>query len=79
MTNEIEFQVLIKMTPHNNETAIGSSSGDAWMDMAVVLEGLGVICKKCIENGMDEKEVYGEVYKYFAKLSKSYKILHDEN
>ena len=74
-----EFQVLIKMTLDNNQTAIGSSSGDSWTDMAVVLEGLGVICKKCIEDGIDEKKVYGEVYKYFAKLAGDYKILHEEN
>lgn len=76
---EKEYQILIKMTPENKETAIGSSSGNPWMDMAVCLEGLSVICSKCIESGISSKKVYGEVFKYFGKMGDDYQIKQTEH
>ena len=83
-TNKKEKQnfkngIQIFLDTSTNECTIGSTSQNPWIDMAVCLEGLSVICKKCIEDGIDEKKVYGEVYKYFAKLAGDYKILHEEN
>jgi hypothetical protein len=41
-----------------------------------VLEGLGVVCQMCIDEGRKSEEVYKEVQEYFNKLSVSgYKIL----
>jgi len=74
-----KFGIQINLDIKTNECAIGSTSGDPWTDMAICLEGLSVICKKCIENGMSPEKVYGEVDKYFIKAHSDYHIKREEN
>ncbi len=76
---EGKFGIQINLDTTTNECSIGSTSGDAWTDIAVCLEGLSVICERCIENGMSPDKVYGEVDKYFIKAHDDYKIKREEN
>ena len=77
--NPKKYRVQIFLDVDTKECAIGSTSQDSWTDMAVCLEGLSVICKKCIEGGMKPEKVYGEVFTYFNKAHNDYKIKHNEN
>jgi hypothetical protein len=83
-TNKKEKQnfkngIQIFLDTSTNECIIGSTSQNPWIDMAVCLEGLSVICKKCIEKGMTPEKVYGEVFTYFTKAHKDYEIKHELN
>lgn len=63
-----------------NECAVsGSGNMTPLMAMAVCLEGLSVICKKCIDEGMDAKKVYRKVVTYFIKAHDDYEIKIEEN
>ena len=60
-------KVTITVFPKENKTVV-SGTGDAWADMAYILEGLGVICEACINEGRTSEEVYREVQRYFNKV-----------
>lgn len=74
-----KYNLQIALDTVLDECAIGSSSGDPWTDMAVCLEGLSVICQKCIESGMSPKKVYTEVDRYLLKAHDGYNIKRDIN
>lgn len=79
MKKEEKYGIQIFLDTTTKECSIGSTSQDPWTDIAICLEGLSVICKKCIEGGMSPEKVYGEVDKYFIKAHNDYKIKRNEN
>ena len=67
-------KIIIIVDPKTNQTEI-EGTGNSWMDMAYLLEALGVVCQKCIDEGIPTNQVYQEVKNYFMKvLGAGYKI-----
>ena len=72
----VKKRILISIDVENNKTEVGGT-GNAWDDMACILEGLAVICQACVNEGISKDSVYGEVQKYFNKISAAggYKVM----
>lgn len=67
-------QIIVIVDPDNNQTAVASNF-DAWINMALLLEGIGVTLQKCINDGIPKEVVIKEVYDYFEKVAKDYQIV----
>lgn len=50
------------------------SGFSAWENLALIMEGLAVTTQKCIEEGMEKKEVYSAIKDYLMKVLDVYKI-----
>lgn len=67
-------QITVIVDVNNNQTAVGSNF-DAWTNMALLLEGIGVTLQKCVDEGIPKEKVIKEVYDYFEKVARDYKIV----
>ena len=67
-------QITVIVDIDNNQTAVGSNF-DAWTNMALLLEGLGMTIQRCIDDGIPKEMVIKEIYDYFGKVKDNYKIV----
>lgn len=69
--------ILIQADLKKGSTSV-ISNFSAWENLALIMEGLGVTAEKCIQEGMDKKEVYNEIKNYLMKVLGDYQILKNQ-
>lgn len=65
--------IIIQVNLKNSSTTVFSGF-TAWENLALIMEGLGVTAEKCIDEGIDQKEVYKAIQDYLIKVLTSYKL-----
>lgn len=51
------------------------SSFTPWENPALIMEALGVTAQKCLDEGLDRKQVYEAIEGYLKKALDGYKLL----
>lgn len=66
--------ILIQVDRENGKTSV-LSNFSAWENLALIMEGLGVTAEKCIQEGMNKKEVHDEIKNYIMRVLVDYRVL----
>ena len=66
--------IIIQINLKNNTTSI-LSAFSAWENLALIMEALGTTAQKCIQEGIDKKQVYRAINDYLGKALNSYTII----
>ena len=67
--------IFIQIDLKKNTTLVRSGFS-AWENLALIIEGLAVTAEKCIEEGIDKKEVYKAINDYMIKAIPNYKLIN---
>ncbi|KKR03699.1 MAG: hypothetical protein UT32_C0043G0005 [Parcubacteria group bacterium GW2011_GWC2_39_14] len=51
------------------------SGFSSWENLAIIMEALAVTAEKCIDEGIEKKQVYDEIKKYMTQVLGAYQIL----
>lgn len=65
--------IFIKVNLKNNTTRVFSNFS-SWENLAFIMEGLSVTAQKCIQEGMNKKQVYGAIKNYLMQVLGNYEI-----
>jgi len=71
-TNEIN-NIFIQVDLKKSTTSVFSNFS-TWENLAIIMEALAVTAKKCIQEGIGKKQVYGSIRTYLMKILDSYTI-----
>lgn len=82
MKNKIyQLQILLNTS---EDTCQIKGTGDTWLDLAILMEALGMNLSTLIQEGRDKEKLYKYVLEYFEKVKDDYragegKILEEFN
>lgn len=63
--------IVIQIDLKNKTTSV-LSGFSTWDNLALIMEALGATAEKCIQEGIDKKQVYQEIKDYIMKVLSGY-------
>ena len=66
--------IVIQINLKKNTTSVFSSFS-SWENLALIMEGLSITAQKCINEGINKKQVYGAIENYLMKVLGNYEII----